>query len=97
MITITLITDRLRQIAGKLKTKETLNAEDETFAANALVQFAERLVRKSAAATRSESDLLAGSYAEHKRVSILESRIEKQYAELCGLKVELKTRRSKSL
>lgn len=90
MITIALITNRVREIAGKIKNKEVLTEEDQIFAKNALIEFADRLERKSKSATRTPNDLLQDKQSALRRTSILEARIENHYKRLLDIKIEKK-------
>ncbi len=86
LFTIKLITDRLRELAGKVEEGSNLSDEDKIFIKNALRQYAFRLDTKSTGrlnATKTDSPDLV-----EKRERVLSRRVERQFKELSGVPFE---------
>lgn len=81
-VTMSLITNHIRAIVGKIKNKEKLTADEQTYAANALIEYAEKLDRRAVGHTVAESK------NEEQRQRVLRTRILQHHARLAGIEIE---------
>jgi hypothetical protein len=89
--TIKTITDHTRAAAAKVAAGETLTAEDSTFISNVLIDYANRMDKRSAApANRAKA--ANEPHVVSNREYVLSRRVEKDFKKLLGQPLETKAK-----